>query len=81
MNETYRDIVSRLESESEIVRKLIHNLRRKGRSRYIPPLWKRVADATQHGSGFGSALCIRYGFDPDEKFMPKDAKIPTGPLV
>ena len=81
MSETYRDIVSKLPSETELIRRLIHSLRRTGRSRYIHPLWKRVADATSNGRGYSSAICIRYGFDPDEEFMPKGATIPTGPLV
>ncbi len=81
MSETYQDIVSRLPTETELIRRLIHSLRRTGRSRYIYPLWKRVADATSNGSGYSSVICIRYGFDPDEQFMPKGATIPTGPLV
>ena len=80
MSETYQDIVSKLPSETEIIRRMIHSLRRTGRSRYIYPLWKRVADATSNGSGYSSAICIRYGFDPDEQFMTKGAQIPTGPL-
>lgn len=80
MRETYQDIVSRLPSESEIIRRMIHRLRRTGKTRYIYPLWKRVADATGNGSGFSSTICIRYGFDPDEYFMEKGASIPTRPL-
>jgi len=81
MSETYQDIVARLPSETERIRRMIHSLRRTGKTRYIYPLWKRVADVTSNGSGYSSAICIRYGFDPDEQFMPKDARIPTGPLV
>jgi len=80
MSETYQDIVARLPSETELIRRLIHSLRRTGKRRYIYPLWKRVADATSNGSGFSSVICIRYGFDPSEEFMAKDARIPTGPL-
>jgi len=82
MSETYQDIVARLPSETELIRRMIHGLRKIGTSsRYIEPLWKRVSDATGHGSGFSHVICIRYGFDPDEKFKPSLAPIPTGPLV
>lgn len=82
MSETYQDIVSRLPSEeSEIIRRMIHSLRRSRKTRYIFPLWHRVCCAMENCSGFNATIiCIRYGFDPDEQFMPKGAPMPTGPL-
>jgi len=81
MSETYQDIVARLPSETELIRRMIHSLRRTGKTRYIAPLWKRVSDATGNGRGFSSAICTRYGFDPDEEFMPPGTYRPTGPLI
>ena len=81
MSETYQDIVARLPSETELIRRMIHSLRRTGKTRYIAPLWKRVSDATGNGRGYSSAICTRYGFDPDEEFMPPGTYWPTGPLV
>ena len=81
MSETYQDIVARLPSETELIRRLIHGLRETGKRRYIAPLWKRVSNVTSNGRTYSSVICIRYGFDPDEDFMPKDARKPTGPLV
>ena len=81
MSETYQDIVARLPSETELIRRLIHGLRVTGKRRYVAPLWKRVSNATSNGRTYSSVICIRYGFDPDEDFMPKDARKPTGPLV
>ena len=81
MSETYHDIVARLPSETELIRRLIHGLRVTGKRRYVAPLWKRVSNATSNGRTYSSVICIRYGFDPDEDFMPKDARKPTGPLV
>ena len=81
MSETYQDIVARLPTETELIRRLIHGLRETGKRRYIAPLWKRVSDATGHGSGFSQVICTRYGFDPDEDFKPQRAFPPTGPLV
>jgi hypothetical protein len=81
MSETYQDIVARLPTETELIRRLIHGLRETGKRRYIAPLWKRVSDATGHGSGFSQVICTRYGFDPDENFKQPLAFIPTGPLV
>ena len=81
MSETYQDIVARLPTETEIIRRLIHSLRCTGKTRYIYPLWKRVADATSNGSGYSSVICIRYGFDPDELELPPSAHLPSGPLV
>lgn len=76
-----------LPSESEIIRRIIHSLRRTQRSRYSTaatvyrPLWKRFSDVTGYGRGFSSAICRRYGFDPDETGMPQNAEPPMGPLV
>lgn len=81
MSETYQDIVARLPTETELIRRLIHGLRETGKRRYIAPLWKRVSDATGHGSGFSQVICTRYGFDPDEDFKPARAFPPTGPLI
>ena len=72
-------IVARLPSETEIIRRLIHGLRRK---RLLhTPLWRRFSDATAHGHGFSVAICARYGFDPDELELPPSAHLPSGPLV
>jgi len=81
MSETYQDIVARLPSETELIRRMIHGLRKLGNPEFIKPLRERVSDATGHGRGFSRAICIRYGFDPDEKSKPSPALIPTGPLV
>ena len=79
MSETYQDIVARLPSETEIIRRLIHGLRRK---RLLQtPLWRRFSDATAHGRGFSVAICARYGFDPDELELPPSAHLPSGPLI
>ena len=81
MSESYQDIVARLPTETELIRRLIHGLRETGKRRYIAPLWKRVSNVTSNGRTYSSVICIRYGFDPDEDFMPTDARKPTGPLV
>ena len=81
MSETYQDIVARLPSETELIRRFIHGLRKAGNSEFIDPLCTRISAATGHGKGFSRAICIRYGFDPNERSKPSLARIPTGPLV
>ena len=57
-----------------LIKKAIQHLRkrkpRNGRG-YVYPLWKRVADLFGHGSGYSAEICRRYGFDPDEQWMPE----------
>lgn len=57
-----------------LVKKAIQHLRKRkpknGRG-YVYPLWKRVADLFGHGSGYSAEICHRYGFDPDEQWMPE----------
>lgn len=57
-----------------LVKKAIQHLRKRkpknGRG-YVYPLWKRVADLFGHGSGYSAEICRRYGFDPDEQWMPE----------
>ena len=81
MSETYQDIVARLPTETELIRRLIHGLRETGKRRYIAPLWKRVSNVTSNGRTYSSVICIRYGFDPDELELPPSAHLPSGPLV
>ena len=81
MSETYQDIVARLPTETELIRRLIHGPRKAGNSEFIDPLCTRISAATGHGKGFSRAICIRYGFDPNERSRPPLARIPTGPLA
>lgn len=75
MAETLEQITARLPSGDDLVRDMIRALRRskpfpKSRARKPDPLWVRVMEATTHGSGFSRAICIKYGFDPDETWKP-----------
>lgn len=73
MAETLDEITARLPSDADLVRKFINGLRRRkpspnSRASVPLPLWARVGEATTHGSGFSTAICIKYGFDPEEKW-------------
>lgn len=75
MAETVAQIIARLPSSDDLVRDMLRALRRRkpfptSRAQTPDPLWVRVMAATTHGSGFSRAICIKYGLDPDEKWMP-----------
>lgn len=76
MDETWEQIVARLPSDADLVRDFINGLRRrrpasKNGHTAPDPLWVRVRRATFHGSGFSTAICIKYGFNPEEKWRPE----------
>ena len=68
----YYDREQKLTSDA-LIKKAIQHLRKRkpknGRG-YVYPLWKRVTDLFGHGSG-SAEICRRYGFDPDEQWMPE----------
>ena len=70
MAETMQEIIAKLDV-SEILSHSIYVLRRrkpspKSRAREPDPLWVRVKKMTTLGSTYGTALCLKYGFNPDE---------------
>ena len=71
--ETVEQIMARLPPAEELVKEAIRGLRRskpspKSKARTPDPLWSRVGKLFCHGSGFSWAICIKYGFDPDEQW-------------
>lgn len=67
-------IIERLPSGDDLMRRVIQIQRRekpfaKSRARTPDPLWWRVMEVTGHGSGWSRAICIKYGFDPDETWQ------------
>lgn len=54
--------------EEDLIRQAVRNVRgpSKYRNKYGVPRWALVRDAFGVGSGVATALCRRYGFDPDE---------------
>lgn len=55
--------------EEDLIRQVVINVQgpSKYRNKYGTPRWALVRDAFGVGSGVATALCRRYGFDPDEK--------------
>ncbi|QHF05790.1 hypothetical protein N015_13060 [Pseudomonas asturiensis] len=51
-------------TEDELLRRAVRAVRGKRRNTY--PRWALVRDAFGCGSGVGTALCRRFGFDPEE---------------
>lgn len=75
MAETIDEIIAKLPSGDELITRAIGALRKAkprnaNRMNCPRPLWSRVADLTLNGSGYGRAICIKYGFDPDETWKP-----------
>jgi len=75
MAETIEELIAKLPSDEELVKAAINNLRRyrNGRSRRQSPapLWSRVGGLFGHGSGYSTAICVKYGFDPEEIWRPE----------
>ena len=62
-------LLSGVEIEEEyLIRQVVRNVQGPSKYRYKhgTPRWALVRDAFGVGSGVASALCRRYGFDPDE---------------
>lgn len=55
--------------EEDLIRRAVRNVKgpSKYRSKHGSPRWALVRDAFGVGSGVATALCRRYGFDPDEQ--------------
>lgn len=47
-------------------KRVLRNLRSRGRSREKLPLWSIVSDKFALGSEYAGQLCRRFGLDPDE---------------
>lgn len=54
--------------EEDLIERVVRNVQgpSKYRNKYGTPRWALVRDAFGVGSGVATALCRRYGFDPDE---------------
>lgn len=54
--------------EEDLIRQVVRNVKGPSKYRYKhgTPRWALVRDAFGVGSGVANALCLRYGFDPDE---------------
>lgn len=55
--------------ERDLIRSVIRNLRgpSKYRTKYGQYRWALVRDAFGVGSGVATALCLEFGFDPEEQ--------------
>ena len=66
-----------LPSDADLVRRAIEHLRiwepKRAGSRRTTPLWSRVGFVFGHGSGYSAAICLKYGFNPDEIYRPRAA--------
>lgn len=72
--ETLAELISKLPSSEDLVKSAIQNLRRHKpdrppRRRTPAPLWSRVGGLFGHGSGYSTAICVKYRFDPDETWI------------
>lgn len=61
-----KDLIKQQKQQEDALKGTREELRRAPK-----PLWSRVADMTANGSGYGSAICIKYGFNPDETWRPE----------
>lgn len=67
MAETLQELIAKLPPAEDLVKRAISSLRRSKSRRTRPtPLWSRVGQLFGHGSGYSIAICVKYGFDPDE---------------
>jgi hypothetical protein len=76
MAETVQELIAKLPPESDLIKAVIGNLRRRkpgkvARHRQPAPLWSRVGQLFNHGSGYSWAICVKYGFNPDEIWRPE----------
>ena len=75
MSETLEDIIDKLPSGDDLIKRAIQQVRRhkpiSGANRRNRPLelWCRVSKLTGHGSGYSTAICVKYGFDPHETWI------------
>lgn len=75
MSETLDDIIAKLPSGDDLIKCAIEQVRRRkplsGANRRNRPLelWCRVMKLTAHGSGYSTAICVKYGFDPHETWI------------
>lgn len=74
MAETLQDIIDKLPSGDELIKRAIQQVRRHKplyASRRNRPLelWCRVSKLTGNGSGYSTAICVKYGFDPSETWI------------
>lgn len=55
-------------TERELIERVVRNVKgpSKYRSKYGTARWVLVRDAFGVGSGVANALCLEFGFDPDE---------------
>jgi hypothetical protein len=53
-------------SDAELLRRAVKNARARN-SRGFNPRWAAVMCAFGLGSTYATQLCVRFGFDPDEK--------------
>lgn len=71
------NLIAQLPPADELIKRCIQSLRRRkpakvARHRAPAPLWHRVAEMTTNGSGYGMAICVKYGFNPDETWRPDE---------
>ena len=55
--------------EEDLIGRVVRNVKgpSKYRNKYGTARWVLVQEAFGVGSGVANALCLRYGFDPDEQ--------------
>jgi hypothetical protein len=52
--------------DEELLKRVLRNFTRRGRSREKLPLWSIVANNFGLGSTYAGQLCRRFGLDPDQ---------------
>lgn len=69
-----------LPTAEALVKRAIEHLRKRAPRRQpkhlrnLPvPLWSRVGALFGHGSGYSTAICKQYGFNPYETFRPEES--------
>lgn len=75
MAETLEELIAKLPSEAAMIKRAIETLRKRKPPKVASwrqpcPLWSRVSDLFGNGSGYSIAICMKYGFDPDEIWRP-----------
>ncbi len=71
MVETMQDIIAKLPSGDELFKRALNSIRKRkpfptSRAREPIVLWGRVMKLTQNGSTYSTAICLKYGLNPDE---------------
>lgn len=71
MAETMKDIIAQLPPGEELFKRALSSIRKRkpfpaSRAREPIALWGRVMKLTQNGSTYATAICLKYGFNPDE---------------